>query len=510
MEEQPQNLAPIEGHPTILSRRKAIIFISIIVLAIILIAGGYFYYIKIVNKTAKPFTNEQVISLKKIKIISPQQGIIVKPGEIINIKVQLPQGVVSSKGIFLSSSVAFLEDKTPPYEFEVKIPENQDLGPLYFFVIDKDAFDKENIDNSKKSVNTSSSIVANLESQSISESAKSISEFEFADEITVYVEVPEKLVSFNVDPSEITLANAYSPSDTHSQKALRVKGVFADNQQRDITLSSKIKYSSHDESIASISIGNPGSSKDWPLVRGLKAGETFIIVSYEGKSVDIPVVIQSSNVQPVAKILPEDIGMGSFEDYPPVKVGTIVTLDGTKSYDPNGDTITFEWWLDLKPDGSKAIIIDSDKVIAHIVPDKPGFYTGGLTVKDNRGGVDTDALAFTAAPDISSTKSTLSVSSPRILADGKTKGYITATIRGEDGSPVAGVPLALLKRLGGAKGIISPWEAYFCKEFETDSKGQVVFEVFTEAAWGAVDFIVEAGGCGGLKIEQKATIDFYH
>ncbi len=62
-------------------------------------------------------------------------------------------------------------------------------------------------------------------------------------------------------------------------------------------------------------------------------------------------------------------------------VGSLVTLDGSASFDPNGDTLTYQWTMD-KPWNSAAILSDAHAVQPTITPDVPGTYTFYLSVSD--------------------------------------------------------------------------------------------------------------------------------
>jgi hypothetical protein len=72
-----------------------------------------------------------------------------------------------------------------------------------------------------------------------------------------------------------------------------------------------------------------------------------------------------------------------------------VSLDGTGSYDPDGDvTLTYEWTLVSGPASSSltsADILDADTDSATFVPDEDGTYTLSLTVRDSGGAASVPA-----------------------------------------------------------------------------------------------------------------------
>jgi hypothetical protein len=65
-----------------------------------------------------------------------------------------------------------------------------------------------------------------------------------------------------------------------------------------------------------------------------------------------------------------------------VDVGSVAILDGTGSYDPNGDPLYYEWTLFSLPPGSSAVLVDPTLVTASFVPDIVGEYAVSLIVND--------------------------------------------------------------------------------------------------------------------------------
>jgi probable HAF family extracellular repeat protein len=73
-------------------------------------------------------------------------------------------------------------------------------------------------------------------------------------------------------------------------------------------------------------------------------------------------------------------------------VGTTVTLDGSGSYDPDEDALTYEW--DFTGDGT----VDSTEATVQAVYSVGGPYTATLTVTDPSGEVSTDTVTITVVP----------------------------------------------------------------------------------------------------------------
>lgn len=127
-----------------------------------------------------------------------------------------------------------------------------------------------------------------------------------------------------------------------------------------------------EESDAELYEDNTSSPYFIPDIEGLYVIQ--LIVS-DGNLYSRPVTVRvtTNNFPPTAIINQQEI-IG--------KVGDVIFLDGSKSYDPDGDSISFLWALTAKPEGSVATISNHDQSIATISIDKKGFYEGSLTVTD--------------------------------------------------------------------------------------------------------------------------------
>ncbi|CAK8721512.1 Parallel beta-helix repeat (Two copies) [Candidatus Electrothrix laxa] len=83
-----------------------------------------------------------------------------------------------------------------------------------------------------------------------------------------------------------------------------------------------------------------------------------------------------TNVTPIA-----DIALSEQKFY----VGEKIILNGEVSSDPNGDEISYDWYLLVKPAGSKATLSASAKGKTKLVCDKGGTYRVRLNVTDRWG-----------------------------------------------------------------------------------------------------------------------------
>ena len=72
------------------------------------------------------------------------------------------------------------------------------------------------------------------------------------------------------------------------------------------------------------------------------------------------------------------------EDQTNVTIGATVTLDGSGSTDPDGDTLTYQWTMTVKPAGSTAVLSDAADKHPTFTADRAGTYTLSLVVNDGQ------------------------------------------------------------------------------------------------------------------------------
>ena len=86
------------------------------------------------------------------------------------------------------------------------------------------------------------------------------------------------------------------------------------------------------------------------------------------------IVLRTLNVPPIAIISAPQI----------IKIGDEVTIDGTGSYDPDGDTITYQWQLSFRPNDSQTTLSSLTEPTTRLYIDKEGTYTIELQVNDGK------------------------------------------------------------------------------------------------------------------------------
>jgi hypothetical protein len=88
----------------------------------------------------------------------------------------------------------------------------------------------------------------------------------------------------------------------------------------------------------------------------------------------VVITVATGNLPPVANAGPDQT----------VTAGQQVTLDGTRSSDPNGDPLTYSWCLKGKPEGSTATLNGANTASPTFTPDIVGSYVFCLTVNDGK------------------------------------------------------------------------------------------------------------------------------
>jgi len=121
----------------------------------------------------------------------------------------------------------------------------------------------------------------------------------------------------------------------------------------------------------------------------------LIVIDAQGhRSLTDLAVVSTTNTAPVA-----DAG----DDQVVELVGTRVALDGSHSYDDDGDLIdTYTWTLVRRPEGSSAVLSDSNTAYPEFSADVNGEYEAMLIVSDGFTNSDSDSVlvSFSNVPPV--------------------------------------------------------------------------------------------------------------
>jgi hypothetical protein len=111
----------------------------------------------------------------------------------------------------------------------------------------------------------------------------------------------------------------------------------------------------------------------------------------------VSLIVTNSAAVSSAALTMDISGVGTGANFPPVAitsaamtgtVNSLVTLDGSKSYDANQQSLTYKWVMVSAPATSAVIpLFASSAKTANFTPDVPGTYNITLTVSD---GIDSD------------------------------------------------------------------------------------------------------------------------
>ncbi|CAN5522402.1 hypothetical protein BH23BAC1_BH23BAC1_19670 [soil metagenome] len=95
----------------------------------------------------------------------------------------------------------------------------------------------------------------------------------------------------------------------------------------------------------------------------------------------------------------EKLPVANAGDDATIAVGQKIELDGSKSNDPDGGTLTYLWALKTKPEGSTVTLVNADKIKAEFTPDLEGVFNFEITVNNyKKTAKDEVKLTVSSAP----------------------------------------------------------------------------------------------------------------
>ena len=183
----------------------------------------------------------------------------------------------------------------------------------------------------------------------------------------------------------------------------------------------------------------------------------------DGLWVAQPVVlaIEVPNTPPVAVV----------SDSASVFVGETATLDGSGSFDPDGDVLFYNWSLTSAPDGSTAQPLAPDAPITGFVPDRRGSYVFSLTVSDGQASSTPASVTLT----VPNRAPLAALSGPAELAAG-TEGLFSASGSSDPDGDTLSYSFAILTAPAGAQTQLAP-EGDDAVRFSSMTPGDYVLEV---------------------------------
>ena len=194
-------------------------------------------------------------------------------------------------------------------------------------------------------------------------------------------------------------------------------------------------------------------------------------------------------------LVPTDPNTDPTDQIPPVaiaifgqtvKVGDVATLDGSGSYDQNGenDSLTYDWKITSTPSGSAAVSpVDSPGETFSFTVDVSGEYTIQLVVTDSWGMVSEPCEVVVSTDNSAPVANAILLDSPVQVLD-------TATLDGSGSSdPDGDVPLTfkweIISTPAGSAAVSPPSDysdPFF--SFTVDVSGEYTIQLVVTDSWG--------------------------
>ncbi|KAB2967585.1 MAG: hypothetical protein F9K18_04110, partial [Thermoanaerobaculia bacterium] len=220
-----------------------------------------------------------------------------------------------------------------------------------------------------------------------------------------------------------------------------------------------------------------------PTFTADRAGTYLIqLVVWDGfvESAPDSVVVSTLNSRPVAMAGPDQ---NAF-------VGDLVTLDGSASFDADGDALSFAWALTARPEGSTTVLEGADTAQASFAPDVPGTYVAQLIVSDGLLDSEPDTAAVEA---ILADRLTLSPDPLEILT--LDSGEMTVAL--DLPAPAGGVEITLWSSDPGLATVPASVTIL-------EGESTATFEVASGASAGSLS--VHASGAALAETESAVTV----
>ena len=187
-----------------------------------------------------------------------------------------------------------------------------------------------------------------------------------------------------LSPNSAPVADAGADSSAPIGTLATLNGSASSDPDEDYPLTFAWEFVSVPEGSAAVLTGadtvSPSFTPDYPgdyIAR-------LVVTDAKGKaSMPDTVTVNTSNTPPVADAGPDQVV---------TVVGTTVHLDGSGSYDENGDNLTYHWAIAHRPVNSSAALDDPASAVPTFTADVNGEYHIMLTVTDTWGAAASDEV----------------------------------------------------------------------------------------------------------------------
>jgi PKD repeat protein len=165
--------------------------------------------------------------------------------------------------------------------------------------------------------------------------------------------------------------------------------------------------------------------------------------------------------------------------------GQKVTLNGSQSYDPDGDPLSYNWSFGSRPPNSNAVLINPNSVNPSFTPDLPGYYVVQLVVSDSHGAtsaIDTVTISTgNTKPVAKAENQVIEVVNTKVTLDGSKS-------TDADNDPLT-FTWTLVSRPDGSNAALNGTDQ-ICPTFTADVHGTYRAQLVVSDPWTSSDPVV--------------------